>query len=380
MLTRIGEKISDRKQEFRALLSSAHGATRSTMIVQLETPIYLLYNYAEIASRYPFVEEMPDLPVPTRTGLITTRSEVVRQPAGVCGLIPTWNFPLFVTINKIAPALATGCTMVIKPSPWGPAIDLLLAEVLAECDLPPGVVNVVTGQAPALGEALVASPDVDRISFTGSVPTGKAIMRSCADTLKRVHLELGGKSALIVLDDADLETAAAACAMPATFHAGQGCAMTTRILVPRDRHDDLVDAVVAHVEGEVRIGDPADRETTLGPVIRPERLEAIEAMVAAGVEQGARLATGGRRPAQPEKGWFFEPTVFAGVDNALPIARDEIFGPVVCVLPYEGDDEAVRIANDSSMGLFGGILSPDVERAKGLARRLRTGAWPSTRA
>ncbi len=373
ILTKIADGIQARKEEFRELLVSAHAACAMTHVLQLETPIYALYNHAELVASFPWEEEVPTLMVPTKRGMMETHAAVVRQPAGVCALIPTWNFPLFTTINKIAPAIAAGCTMVVKPSPWGPLVDLLLAEVIAECDLPPGVFNVVTGQAPELGADLVESPQVDKVSFTGSVATGKKIMRAAADTLKRVHLELGGKSALVILDDANVETAAPSAASPAFFHAGQGCALMTRVLVPKKMHDSLVAATVAFIERKVKLGDPADPTVNLGPVIRDERRQAIEAMIAAGREQGAILATGGGRPPGFERGYFVEPTVFANVRNHMTIAREEIFGPVVSILPYQDDDEAVRIANASEMGLYGGIVTNDVERAKSVARRIRTG-------
>ncbi|MBK7972563.1 MAG: aldehyde dehydrogenase family protein [Deltaproteobacteria bacterium] len=373
VLLKIADGIQARKEQFRALLVAAHAAEAMTHVLQLETPIYSLYNHAELVGSFPWEEEVPTLMVPTKRGMMETHAAVVRQPAGVCALIPTWNFPLFTTLNKIAPAIAAGCTMVVKPSPWGPLVDLLLAEVIAECDLPPGVFNVVTGQAPELGADLVESAAVDKVSFTGSVSTGKKIMRAAAETLKRVHLELGGKSALVILDDADVETAAPSAASPAFFHAGQGCALMTRVLVPRKKHDALVAATVAFIEKKVKLGDPADPTVNLGPVIREERRAAIETLIASGREQGAVLATGGGRPASQPRGYFVEPTVFANVRNHMTIAREEIFGPVVSILPFDDDDDAVRIANASEMGLYGGIVTNDVERGKRVARRIRTG-------
>ncbi len=227
VLTKIADGIQARKEEFRELLVAAPAAEAMTHVLQLETPIYALYNHAELLTSFPWEEEVPTLVVPTKRGMMETHATVVRQPAGVCALIPTWNFPLFTTINKIAPALAAGCTMVVKPSPWGPLVDLLLAEVIAECDLPPGVFNVVSGQSPELGADLVESPAVDKVSFTGSVTTGKKIMRAAAETLKRVHLELGGKSALVILDDADVESAAPSAASPAKSRRASGRATAT---------------------------------------------------------------------------------------------------------------------------------------------------------
>jgi acyl-CoA reductase-like NAD-dependent aldehyde dehydrogenase len=362
-----------RKEEFRSLLVAAHAAEYMTHPIQLDLAIAQIANYAELALRFPFEEPLPPVLAVTAAGQKLVSSLAYHQPVGVCGLVPTWNFPLYVTAQKIGPALATGCTMVIKPSPWGPLIDLLLAEVVEECDLPPGVYNVVTGQSPELGIELCENPGIDKISFTGSVDTGKRVMAAAAGTLKRVHLELGGKSAQIVLDDYDLDAAAPGAASPTFFHAGQGCAMTTRVLVQRARHDELVEKMAGFVNAFVKPGDPADPSVMLGPVIREERRAAIEGYVASGCEEGAELVTGGGRPADLPHGYFLEPTIFANVRNDMKIAREEIFGPVVSVIPFVDEDEAIRIANDSSFGLYGGILTNDSARGLELAKRLRTG-------
>jgi aldehyde dehydrogenase (NAD+) len=373
ILLEIADRIEARKEDFRRALVAAAGAEYITHYIQLDIPIQLLRIYADLAMQFPF--EVPTAPatVPTATGLRTATSLVVHQPAGVCGLIPTWNFPLMVSVQKLGPAIATGCTMVFKPSPYVPVIDLMLAEIIAECDLPKGVYNVVCGDGPELGAALVESPLVDKVSFTGSVGTGKRIMAAAAKTLKRVHLELGGKSALLVLDDYDLDEAVMNAASPAFFHAGQGCAINTRILVPKSKHDALVEKLTGFLGAMVRVGDPEDPSNTLGPVIREERRTQIEKYIEAGRREGAVLATGGGRPQGLDRGWFLEPTVFAAVKNDMTIAREEIFGPVASVLPYADDDEAIRIANESSFGLGGGILTRDTPRALEIARRIRTG-------
>jgi acyl-CoA reductase-like NAD-dependent aldehyde dehydrogenase len=373
ILDRIADGIERRKDAFRTLLVAAHGAEAMTLGVQLEDPIAHLRKVAELARHHDPDELLEVGNRPTAAGMRVVQSLAHRQPVGVCGLIPTWNFPLYVTVQKLGPALATGCTMVIKPSPLGPLCDLLLAEVLAECDLPPGVVNVVTGQSDALGVELTESEAIDKISFTGSAATGKRIARAAAGTLKRIHLELGGKSAALVLPDAPLDEVAPTLAAPAFFHAGQGCALATRVLVPRALHDGLVERMLAFLAGFVRIGDPADPEVTLGPLIRDERRRAVEALIVAGKEEGAVVATGGRRPAGLARGYFLEPTVLVGVDNAMRVAREEIFGPVVCVLPYADEDDAVRIANDSRYGLGGMIMTRDTGKAIALAKRIRTG-------
>ncbi len=373
-LEAIADALERRKEEFREVLVGAHAAEFMTHGIQLDTPIESLRAYAELVQRFDFEEPLPALAAVGPMGPRVTSAMVCHQPAGVCGLIPTWNFPLYVTVQKIAPALAAGCTMVCKPSPWGPLIDLMMAELLEEADVPPGVFNVVTGQSDALGIELTTNPAVDKVSFTGSVSTGKRVMASASATLKRVHLELGGKSALLVLDDADLAMAGPSASAPTFFHAGQGCAMTTRVLVKREQHDALVAGMEAFVKSFVKIGDPSDPTTILGPVIRDVRRRAIEEYIQSGLDEGAELVTGGGRPAGLDKGYFLEPTIFANVRNDMTIAREEIFGPVVSVIPYEDDADAVRIANDSEFGLYGGILTADTHRGLSLAKQIRSGS------
>ncbi len=373
ILRAIADGLERRKEELRDLLIAYAGCEYSTHWVQIDTPIELLASYADLAHSYRFEETLPPAISfsPVNPGVNNTM--VVRQPAGVCGLIPTWNFPLFVSAQKIGPALAAGCTMVVKPSPFVPVIDLLLAEIIEQCDLPRGVFNVVTGENPDLGSTLVSSPLVDRVSFTGSVGTGKAIMAAAAPTLKRVHLELGGKSAAILLDDSQLDLWAMTASGPSFFHAGQGCAMCTRVLVPKKHHDALVAKMAGFVGAAVRVGDPADPGVLLGPVIRDERRRKIEEYIEAGRSEGATLATGGGRPKDLARGYFLEPTIFCGVDNSMRIAREEIFGPVVSVLPFDDEEDAIRIANDSPYGLGGAIYGADTAKALEMARRIRSG-------
>jgi acyl-CoA reductase-like NAD-dependent aldehyde dehydrogenase len=373
VLAAIADGMEARKEEIRQLVIAEAGATWLTHPIQIDEPIAMMRHYAELAASFPFEEPLPNRVTNGPLGPQLNSAVVYRQPVGVCGLIPTWNFPLFVTVQKLGPALATGCTMVFKPSPYGPLINLLLAEIVAAADLPPGVVNFVTGQSNAIAETLVSDPRIDKVSFTGSVATGKRIMEAAAKTLKRVHLELGGKSVGIYLDTDNLDMMAPIACGPALFHAGQGCAMSTRVLVPREVHDPFVERMKGFVESFVHIGDPVDPSTILGPVIREERRLKIEEYIASGKRDGATLATGGGRPKELRRGYFLEPTIFSNVRNDVRIAREEIFGPVVSVIPFADVDEAIRIANDSTYGLGGAIYSRDTGRALELAKRIRTG-------
>ncbi len=372
-LVRIADAMERRKEEMRALLIAEAGATYLTHGMQVETPIEHLRHWADMARRFEFEEPLPTRIAQGPMGPQVNSGIVMRQPVGVCGMIPTWNFPMFVAVQKLGPALAAGCTMIFKPSPWGPLINLLLAEMVAEADLPPGVVNVVTGESPAIAEALVTDPRVDKISFTGSVQTGRRIIQASAANLKRVHLELGGKSVGLYLDGDNIQMNAMIASGPAMFHAGQGCAMATRVLVPKASHDEFVQNMVGFVQGMVKVGDPADPSTMLGPVIRADRRTAIEAHIESGRREGATLATGGGRPKDLPRGYFLEPTVFCNVRNDIRIAQEEIFGPVVSVIPYDDVDQAIRIANDSSYGLAGAIYSRDTAKAVEVAKRIRTG-------
>ncbi len=372
-LHKIADAMERRKEEMRALLIAEAGATYLTHDVQVEQPINLLRHYADLARTFHFEEELPNLTSDGPLGPAVNTTIVYRQPVGVCGMIPTWNFPVFVTVQKLGPALATGCTMVFKPSPYGPLINLLLGELIQEADLPAGVVNFVTGQSTSIAETLVSDARVDKVSFTGSVLTGKRIMAAAAQSLKRVHLELGGKSVSIFLDTDNLDMLAPQAASPSFFHAGQGCAMSTRVLIPQHAHDALVEKMVGFVGGMVKIGDPADPSTFLGPVIREERRQKIEEYIQSGKQEGATLAHGGGRPKDLPRGYFLEPTIFCNVRNNMRIAREEIFGPVVSVIPFRDESDAIRIANDSTYGLGGSIFSRDTARAIALAKKIRTG-------
>jgi acyl-CoA reductase-like NAD-dependent aldehyde dehydrogenase len=303
-----------------------------------------------------------------------TRRTVWREPVGVVGAIVPWNYPFEVTINKLGQALATGNTVVLKPAPDTPFNATRIGRLVAEStDIPAGVLNVVPASDHFVGEELTLSPKVDLISFTGSTTVGKRIMEKGAATMKRLFLELGGKSAAIVLDDADLG-AASMLAFGVCMHAGQGCATPTRMLLPRSRYDEGVAALEA-IFATVTPGDPQSPETLCGPVINPRQRDRIVGYVRSGIEQGATLLVGSPEPpAGLDKGWYVTPCLFTDVTNDMTIAREEIFGPVLVVIPYEDDDDAVRIANDSPYGLAGFVLGESLERSSGIARRLRAGS------
>jgi aldehyde dehydrogenase (NAD+) len=306
-----------------------------------------------------------------RKGQLT--SAVLREPVGVVASIAPWNGPFNIAVAKIFPALAAGCTVIFKPAPETPLDVYYLAEALVDAGLPAGVLNLIQGGRDA-GRALVAHPGVDKVSFTGSTAAGREIASECGTGLKRVQLELGGKSAAIILDDADLAVTMEGLAMGSFFNTGQVCASYSRVLAPRTRHDEIVDALAATAESFV-VGDPFDPSTTMGPLVAERQRNRVESYIAAGLDEGAKIVTGGGRPAGVDTGWFVEPTVFVGADNSMRISREEIFGPVVCVIPYDTVDEAVAIANDSEYGLHGGVFTADEHAALSIAKRVRTGTF-----
>ncbi|MBZ5606565.1 MAG: aldehyde dehydrogenase family protein [Acidobacteriia bacterium] len=299
-------------------------------------------------------------------------SLVVREPVGVAGAITPWNYPLHQIMAKVAPALAAGCTVVLKPSEVAPLNAMLLAEACIAINLPAGVLNIVTGYGPVVGEAIATHPLVDMVSFTGSVRAGKRVAALAAETIKRVTLELGGKSACVILDDAPFEKAVPGGARNAMLNSGQTCSAWTRMLVPRARQQDAIDLALKAIGG-LTVGDPLDAATRLGPLVSATQRERVEGYIAKGQQEGAKLVAGGKRPAALPKGYYVEPTIFADVKSLMTIAQEEIFGPVLSILPYDSEDEAVRIANDTIYGLAGGVWSSDPERALRVARRMRTG-------
>ncbi len=296
-----------------------------------------------------------------------------REPIGVCGLITPWNWPINQIACKVAPALAAGCTMVLKPSEIAPLSGYLFAQILHEAGVPPGVFNLVNGDGPTVGAALAAHPDVDMVSFTGSTRAGVAVAMAAAPTVKRVTQELGGKSANIILDDADLEQAVTAGVQACFLNTGQSCNAPTRMLVPRSKLGAAVAAAKRAAESTT-VGDPRAEGTTIGPLASRAQFEKVQRLIAQGIEEGAELVTGGLgRPEHLARGYFVKPTVFANVRNDMTIAREEIFGPVLAIIPYADEADAIRIANDTPYGLSGYVTSGDLERARRVARQIRSG-------
>lgn len=337
---------------------------------QLMAPLDYLTYYADLLDTY---EWSYDLGI--HTGMAGTAHRwVEREPIGVVAAITPWNYPHQITFAKCAPALAAGCTVVLKAAPDTPWSALALGHIIHDhTDFPPGVFNVITSSDKTIGEALTTSPDVDMISFTGSTATGRRIMEAASATIKKVFLELGGKSAHIVLDDvADMAAATASPCFMVCTHGGQGCATSTRLLLPRHRYEEGVEATAAML-GALPYGDPQDPGVMTGAIVNRAQLERIESLVDRAVAAGARVVVGGGRPEQFERGFFFQPTLLADVTNDMEIARTEVFGPVLVAIAFDDDDDAVRIANDSEYGLSGAVMSDDRDRALAVARRIRTG-------
>jgi acyl-CoA reductase-like NAD-dependent aldehyde dehydrogenase len=368
--TRRGEVL----ERFAAELDARGAETATRVSMQNGMPIWLaqqfeagfppllLRYYSDLMNGAPAEEERP--------GMLGGTSLVSKHPVGVVGAIVPWNVPQGITFLKLAPALAAGCTVVLKPAEETVLDAFLMAEAAAAAGLPPGVLNIVPGGRD-LGAYLVSHPGVDKVSFTGSTVAGRAIAETCGRLLRPVTLELGGKSAAIVLDDADLSASIEAFFAATLLNNGQICWLGTRVLAPRSRYGEIVDAIT-DLARSLTIGDPLNPETKVGPLVSSRQRDRVEGYVATGRQEG-RLTTGGSRPKGFDRGWFLEPTIFADVDRNAVIAREEIFGPVLSVIPYSDDDDAVAIANDSNYGLGGSVWSADQERAADVARKVRSG-------
>lgn len=364
-LRRIAAELWPRVEEIAQTITAEMGATiESTRLGQAPAPIAMLEYYASMSDAIAAEEE--------RVGLAAS-GLIVREPVGVVAAIVPWNAPLWLAMYKLAPALLAGCSVVVKPSPETPLSAYLLAEAVEAAGLPAGTVSVIAADR-KVGQHLVEHPGVDKVAFTGSTAAGRQIMKSCAETFKRVTLELGGKSAAIFLEDVDLATAIPAYLPGAIINNGEACAALTRVLVPASRHDEVVDALCAAFAG-LPVGDPFDESTVIGPMVSAAHRERVEGYIRLGQDEGAKVAWGGGRPAGLGRGWYVEPTVLVGVGNEMRVAREEIFGPVVTVIPYESEAEAVSIANDSDYGLAGSVFTSDVDRGLAIGRQIRVGTF-----
>ena len=373
LLTRFLDAVEARKDEIVRLIVAEAGATQMLAgVLQYGIPMKHARRTIEVASR-PAVSSLPVELTPNELGGITLGTGVVsREPVGVVAAISPYNFPFFLNIGKVVPALAVGCTVVLKPSPYTPFEALILGEIADEVGLPKGVLSIVTGDIEA-GKLLTTDPRVDLVHFTGSDKVGSMIQAQSAPTLKRIVMELGGKSALIVRADADIQQAAIAGIMGFTAHCGQGCALTTRHIVHNSVRPQFVEAMKAML-GHLKIGNPADPSVSYGPLIREVARKRTEDYVAIAQDEGATLVAGGKRPEGFDKGFYFEPTLFDNVRNDSRIAQEEVFGPIGAVIGYDDDDEAVALANASEFGLGGAIYSADAGKAYEMALRVRTGA------
>jgi acyl-CoA reductase-like NAD-dependent aldehyde dehydrogenase len=366
-LTRLAGIYKERRADMTELISAEIGAPISfAKRAQVMLPLTMLSAFCGIAGSYEWQQERP--------GLYGKNIRIVKQPVGVIAAVVPWNMPQFLTVAKVAPALLAGCSVVLKPAPESVLDAQLLAEIVAAADLPPGIFNVVPGGRD-VGEQLVSHPGIDKVSFTGSTAAGRQVALACAAGLKQVSLELGGKSAAVVLDDADPVATAAAIQMASLANSGQVCNALSRILVPEARKHEFVDALAAGMES-LTVGDPSDAGTRIGPLVAQRQQERVRGYIEAGKSEGARLVIGGSEmPDGLDTGWYVRPTLFSDANNDMRIAREEIFGPVLTVISYRDEDEAVRIANDSEYGLAGSVFTADLERGYGVATRVRSGTF-----
>jgi acyl-CoA reductase-like NAD-dependent aldehyde dehydrogenase len=362
------DKMRERQDELAQIESADAGATiRKTAMMDIPIGIEHYRSLVELGAGMPTYEPLPWIDMPA-----ISWNFVNREPIGVCAGIVPWNLPFMISTWKVAPALIMGNCMVLKPASETPLTALEMAKVAAECGLPPGVLNVVTGPGAVVGEALCTDPLVDKVAFTGSTETGKRVMTLAADTVKKVTLELGGKSPTIICDDADLDIAVDGALFATFFHSGQLCESGTRCFVPESIYEEFMERALERVT-HIKLGDTSDWETSMGPLISATQLTRVMGYIEKGLAEGATLACGGGRPAGLEKGFFVEPTIFVDLDNNATIAREEIFGPVLAVIKYKTLDDAIRMANDSIYGLGGAVFSRDIPKAIGIAKRIRTG-------
>ncbi|MDI9915548.1 aldehyde dehydrogenase [Rhodococcus sp. IEGM 1379] len=369
-LRQLCDALQSHIEELREITIAEVGAPLMlTSGPQLEGPIEDLRYWADLVENYSWEQDLGNA---SPMGIPTHR-RLLKEAVGVVGAITPWNFPHQINFAKLGPALAAGNTVVLKPAPDTPWCAALVGKVIAEeTDIPAGVVNIVTSTDHSLGAQLCTDPRVDLISFTGSTATGRAVMAAAANTLKKVFLELGGKSAFIVLDDADIRTACSVAAFSVCVHAGQGCALSTRLLVPRSRYEEALAAASRTMAG-IHAGDPSAAGTVCGPVISARQRERVEGYVKLALEEGGTVVAGGGRPENQAHGYFVEPTLIAGLDNSSRVAREEIFGPVLVVIPFDDDEDAIRIANDSPYGLSGSVWGTDPDRLDRVVAGVRTG-------
>jgi aldehyde dehydrogenase (NAD+) len=371
LMLRVHEKLEDKASELAMLESENAGHTaRLSNLFSVPYAHEFWRHLGELGSKMDYTEPGPDYAFPAPAW-----HHVRREPVGVVGAITPWNYPYLMAFWKLSPAIATGCTIVLKPASYTPVTTMALAEVFAEADIPPGVINLVPGGGASVGEALVTHPDVNKISFTGSTEVGRRIMQLASGTIKRLTLELGGKSAQIVLDDVDMDDAVPGTLWGMFMHSGQSCEAGTRLLLPAGLYDEFVARLVEKVEG-LTVGPATDFGSDLGPLINESQLNTVHRYVEIGQEEGAKLLTGGERITDGElaKGAFYRPTIFGDVETSMTIAQEEIFGPVLSVLRYDSVEQAINIANDSIYGLGGSVWSSDTIRAQEVAKRMQTGS------
>ena len=360
-LNLLSSALKDRGEEMAELITSEVGTPiEYSRMAMVGTPRVVSRSYAKILDGFAWEEEIRN-------------SIVVKEPIGVVAMITPWNFPLHQIIGKVAPAIATGCTMVLKPSKEAPLNAFVLADILDEIGLPNGVFNLISGHGREIGETLASHPDVDMVSFTGSTNAGVRVSELAAPSVKRVTLELGGKSANIILDDAEIPRAASSAIYSCFANSGQECSALTRLLIPEDSREEVVEVIASKI-GRYTVGDPMDGTSKCGPLVSKRQQESVSRYISTGIDEGATLVAGGEgMPDDLDSGFYVRPTVFADVTPEMTVFREEIFGPVLCITTYSNEEEAIELANDSEYGLSGGVWSGDESRAMKVARKLRTG-------